>query len=90
MGNDTLTGDDNSGGQGSDIFVLTAGDGQDTILDFEVGVDAIALIDLTVEELSFAGNDILFNGETLATLVGVNPAALSQADFLENFVLSAL
>ncbi len=39
-GNDTLT-----GGGGSDIFVFAAGDGDDTITDFEVGIDTLELLD---------------------------------------------
>ena len=34
-GNDTLTGDVVSGGQGVDTFVLAVGEGTDTILDFD-------------------------------------------------------
>jgi Ca2+-binding RTX toxin-like protein len=49
LGNDILVGDDFSGGGGSDTFVLAAGEGTDTILDFELGVDFIGLAD----DLSF-------------------------------------
>ncbi|NEQ52542.1 MAG: phytase [Leptolyngbya sp. SIO3F4] len=39
LGNDTLTGDNDSGGSGIDTFVLAIGEGTDTIVDFEVGLD---------------------------------------------------
>jgi 2',3'-cyclic-nucleotide 2'-phosphodiesterase (5'-nucleotidase family) len=43
LGDDILTGDDFSGGQGSDTFVLALGEGTDTVVDFEVGIDVIGL-----------------------------------------------
>jgi alkaline phosphatase len=46
FGNDTLTGDDFSGGQGADTFVLALGEGTDTITDFELGIDKLALADI--------------------------------------------
>ncbi|NES86611.1 MAG: calcium-binding protein [Moorea sp. SIO2B7] len=82
LGDDTLTGDDFSGGQGRDTFVLAAGEGTDTIVDFEVGTDLIGLADgLTFEQLTLGGNAIEFGDETLATLNGVNTAILTAADF---------
>ena len=73
LGNDTLTGDDFSGGQGSDIFVLAVGEGTDTIVDFEIGTDFIGLADgLSFGQLTFAQQDqnILIEtaGEALALL----------------------
>ncbi|MEO1299200.1 MAG: alkaline phosphatase D family protein, partial [Cyanobacteria bacterium J06636_16] len=59
-GDDTLAGDDFSGGSGSDTFVLAAGEGTDTIVDFEVGTDLIGLAaGLGVDDLSFNGDDVL-------------------------------
>jgi Ca2+-binding RTX toxin-like protein len=43
LGDDILTGDDFSGGQGSDTFVLALGEGTDTVVDFEVDIDVIGL-----------------------------------------------
>ncbi|MDY7021451.1 MAG: ExeM/NucH family extracellular endonuclease, partial [Cyanobacteriota bacterium] len=76
LGNDILLGDDFSGGEGSDTFILAVGEGTDTIVDFEVGVDLIGLADgLTAEMLSIStqGNNtiIAVGDETLATLNGV-------------------
>ncbi|MEL7036136.1 MAG: esterase-like activity of phytase family protein [Cyanobacteria bacterium J06592_8] len=80
LGNDTLTGDDFSGGQGSDIFVLAIGEGTDTITDFEVGVDVIGLAEsLTVADLSISGNTISVGDEILATVLEVTE--LSESDF---------
>ena len=83
-GNDILIGDNFSGGVGADTFILAAGEGTDTIIDFEVGIDLIALADLTVSDLSInsIGNDteISFNGEILAILSNVNTAALTAGE----------
>jgi 2',3'-cyclic-nucleotide 2'-phosphodiesterase (5'-nucleotidase family) len=87
LGNDRLTGDDFSGGSGSDTFVLSALDGKatvdgveifytDTIVDFEVGVDVIGLADgLTQADLTFDGSAIKLDGQVLAILQGVADAA---------------
>ena len=87
LGNDTLTGDDFSGGRGSDTFVLAAGEGTDTIVDFEVGVDFIGLAGgLTFGALSIsqsgANAAIAFNGETLAVLNGISASALDASSFV--------
>ena len=81
LGNDILTGDDFSGGQGSDTFVLATGEGTDTITDFEVGVDFLGLKGgLMAEELSFtqAGSDteVGMGSEVLAILEDVNSSDL--------------
>ena len=85
LGNDTLTGDDFSGGQGNDTFVLAVGEGIDTIVDFEVGIDLLGLKgDLSADKLSISqvGSDteISFGSEILAILTGVNAASLIAAD----------
>jgi hypothetical protein len=86
LGNDTLTGDDFSGGSGRDTFVLAAGEGTDTIVDFHNGEDFIGLAGgLEFGQLSInqQGNNTLiaFETETLAVLNGVtNP--LTSADFV--------
>ncbi|MEL6385534.1 MAG: hypothetical protein AAFQ89_24355, partial [Cyanobacteria bacterium J06626_18] len=88
-GNDTLIGDNFSNGSGSDTFVFGNGDGTDTILDFEVGIDSIGLVegalifaDLTITQ---EGNTTLLgvasSGETLAVLNGVQASALTESSF---------
>ncbi|NET63873.1 MAG: calcium-binding protein [Moorea sp. SIO1G6] len=83
LGNDTLTGDDFSGGNGIDTFVIAVGEGIDTIVDFESGIDLIGLgADLTFGQLSFQGSEIRFGDEILASLNGVNTTSLSEASFV--------
>jgi Ca2+-binding RTX toxin-like protein len=76
-GNDTLT-----GGNGADRFVIATGAGTDTITDFKKGPDLIALSGgLSFSDLSFSGNDILYNGNKLATLTGINTTTLTASNF---------
>ncbi|NET14994.1 MAG: hypothetical protein F6K08_20260, partial [Okeania sp. SIO1H6] len=83
LGNDVLTGDDFSGGQGSDTFILAVGEGTDTIVDFEVGTDFIGLADgLMFADLSFTGNSIISDEETLAVLNGIDTTTLTESDFM--------
>ncbi|MGF1522503.1 MAG: Ig-like domain-containing protein [Leptolyngbyaceae cyanobacterium] len=83
LGNDTLVGDNFSRGEGSDTFVLAIGEGTDSILDFEIGIDFIGLADgLTFDALSFDGNSILAGEETLATLEGVATSQLDSSSFV--------
>ncbi|MFW5765972.1 MAG: hypothetical protein ACOC07_17575 [Coleofasciculus sp.] len=86
LGNDTLTGDDFSGGSGSDTFILAMNEGTDTIVDFQDGADLIGLAnDLTFGQLSITqdGKNTLISveDETLAMLKGVNANLLTEADF---------
>ncbi|MEA5467087.1 hypothetical protein VB741_25420, partial [Leptothoe sp. PORK10 BA2] len=72
------------GGHGSDIFVLAQGEGEDTIHDFQVGVDVIGIAGgINFSDLSFVGNTILFGQETLATLTGVNTTTLDAGAFVQ-------
>ena len=83
LGNDILTGDDASGSQGSDIFVLALGEGSDIIVDFEAGTDLIGLADgLNFGSLTFSSNAISFGDEVLATLTGVDTTALTVDSFV--------
>lgn len=82
LGSDRLMGD-SAGGHGSDTFVLALGEGTDQIVDFEVGTDFIGLADgLEFGALTFAGNTVLANGETLAILNGINTATLTESSFV--------
>jgi Ca2+-binding RTX toxin-like protein len=77
LGDDILTGDDFSGGQGRDTFVLAAGEGTDTIVDFEVGIDFIGLAEgLSFGQLSLSqqGNhaQIALGDEMLAVVKNTN------------------
>ena len=89
-GNDILVGDNFSNGQGgSDLFVFGNGDGTDTILDFEVGIDRIGLVadELVFEDLTLTqdGSNTLLgvadSGEVLAVLNGVEASALGADSF---------
>ncbi len=89
-GNDTL-----SGGQGGDIFNFIGDWGQDTISDYNAGVDVISFADLnamggsatgpssftdfTITEVS--GNAVISYGANSITLTGVSAASLSATDF---------
>ncbi|EDX83039.1 type I secretion target GGXGXDXXX repeat protein domain protein [Synechococcus sp. PCC 7335] len=82
-GNDRLQGDDFSGGSGADTFVIEAGAGTDTIVDFQLGTDLIGLgAGLSFAQLSLRGNSILFGDETLATLSGIQTASLAESSFI--------
>ena len=86
-GNDILTGDDASGGSGSDTFVLAVGDGVDIITDFQAGIDFIGLFGtLSFGQLSIsqAADDALigFRDETLAILAGIDANTLTESSFI--------
>jgi glycerophosphoryl diester phosphodiesterase len=86
FGDDILTGDNFSGGSGVDTFILATGEGTDTIVDFEMGIDFIGLADgLTFDQLSLSqqGSDVAVaaNGETLALVTLQNINAFSESNF---------
>lgn len=86
LGNDRLVGDDFSGGQGSDTFVLASGEGTDTLVDFELGTDLIGLangLSFGSLTLSQAGEDTLIqaSGEVLAIALGLTASSLTSSDF---------
>jgi hypothetical protein len=77
-GSDILTGT-----QGRDIFVLTAGEGTDTIQDFDLAQDLIGLSDgLSLDSLSISsqGNNSLISSgnQILAELVGISEIVASM------------
>ncbi|MEA5464200.1 CAP domain-containing protein [Leptothoe sp. PORK10 BA2] len=87
LGNDTLTGDDFSGGSGSDIFILAVGEGMDMIMDFEVGIDFIGLAGgLSFADLSLGqsgnGVNIAVGEEILATVKNVMVENLGEGMFV--------
>ncbi|NJR39646.1 MAG: ExeM/NucH family extracellular endonuclease [Leptolyngbyaceae cyanobacterium CSU_1_4] len=84
QGQDTL-----NGGNGRDRFVLRAGEGSDTIVDFKNGTDLIALSGgLTFGQLAIEANGnrtlirLTGTNELLATLNGVRPNAITAIDFV--------
>lgn len=84
LGNDRLYGDSGNLSGGVDTFVLAIGEGTDTILDFESGVDLIGLADgLTFADLTLTsqnGNLKIASGpDTLAIVQGVE--GLTETDF---------
>ena len=87
LGNDTLTGDDFSGGSGTDIFVLAAGEGTDTITDFELGIDFIGLAgglafgDISLGEIDGMAS-ISSGGEILAKVKDVSFDQLTSEMFI--------
>ncbi|MDY7023814.1 MAG: hypothetical protein SWJ54_21115, partial [Cyanobacteriota bacterium] len=97
-GNDTLTGDDFSGGSGSDLFVFGNGDGTDTITDFEVGTDFIGLVEgeLTFEDIQIieidgnAAISVTETEETLAIFNGVGSDELTSEMFVITPDISSL
>jgi Ca2+-binding RTX toxin-like protein len=90
-GNDTIDGgggnDTLDGGAGADEFVLRAGDGADTIVDYVDGVDGFLLDGLVFGDLDFviAGADVRIEidttNEVLAVVEGVEPGIFDPTDF---------
>ncbi|MGF1491151.1 MAG: esterase-like activity of phytase family protein [Microcoleaceae cyanobacterium] len=82
-GDDILHGDSGNLFGGADTFVLAAGEGTDTIVDFEIGIDMIALEGLTFADLELTSENssvrVVQGEETLAKVEGVD--ALTEADF---------
>ena len=94
-GNDVLQGDEDSnilfGGEGADIFVIGENtSANNTISDFEVGIDKIQLDssssfwDLTIEDIASGSGVVVSSslGHGITTILGVNSSDLSTADFL--------
>ncbi|MEL7071005.1 MAG: choice-of-anchor I family protein [Cyanobacteria bacterium J06581_3] len=82
LGNDTLFGDDRRS-SGVDTFVLAAGEGTDTIMDFEFSKDLIGLAgDITFGQLSLSGEQISLDDEVLAIVSGLDTSTLTAANFV--------
>ncbi|MEB3122449.1 MAG: alkaline phosphatase PhoX [Snowella sp.] len=82
-----------AGGAGADQFWLLTDDPAlieipNTVTDFTPGVDVIGIMSqgtgVGFANLSFTGNSIALNGDTFATLTGVNTTTLTAADFVFN------
>jgi glycerophosphoryl diester phosphodiesterase len=82
-----------AGGAGADQFWLLTDDPAlieipNTVTDFTQGVDVIGIMSqgtgVGFANLSFTGNSIALNGDTFATLTGVNTSTLTAADFVFN------
>jgi serralysin len=84
-GADTLT-----GGTGADRFLLRPGDGMDLILDFEPGLDQLALLGFGLDAATLLGMlSVVGGGLQLALgggdgliLAGLAPGALTAADLI--------
>jgi len=88
-GNDLLSGDRDDdtlrGGAGADRFVLATGKGTDTIADFSIVEDRIALDRLNFSELTIvdtdAGAQVQLGEEVLAIVTGIAASALTFERF---------
>jgi predicted deacylase len=86
LGNDTLAGNDLKN-EGSSTFVISEGEGTDTITDFEIETDFIGLTGtLNYEQLQITQdkNNVLIGNayETMAIIEGVQANNLSTESFL--------
>mgnify|MGYP005843988307 CR=1 FL=1 len=75
-GHDRLT-----GGPGADLFVFGPADGRDRVTDFEPGTDRLRFVGLSdpaeIEVTGRGGEAVLVFGETVVTLEGIAPEAVS-------------
>ena len=82
QGDDTMT-----GGAGRDTFIFFPGDGEDTITDYEPGVDGLDVSAMGVADPlqrvypTASGALVELSGSQSVHLLGVAPGALSAADF---------
>lgn len=95
-GRDILQGDNGNnklrGGTEADIFVLDETSLENTIVDFEVGIDKILLlnntnfVDLKIEDFTseIAVTLLTTEGNAIAQILGVSKSDLSEADFITN------
>lgn len=78
-----------TGGNGADRFVLAAGEGKDTITDFQDGTDLLVLAGgLSFGQLTISNSGcntlirLTNDGEQLAVLTGINASKITSADFI--------
>lgn len=91
VGNDTLWGgEDNDqlyGDEGEDIFYYNIGDGNDTIFNYESGIDKIILGSGTVENVAFNKNgNVIFqvsNGDATSGQIIVNDAVSISVEIID-------
>ncbi|UJS04360.1 phytase [Cylindrospermopsis raciborskii] len=82
-----------SGGAGADQFWIATGDIPkvdnknlaNTIVDFQIGTDVLGISgqvqSFGFKDLTLTNNDIIINGNTIATLIGVNTSTLTVSNF---------
>ena len=74
-----------AGGAGADTYILSApGDiptAANLIVDFEAEVDILSVPGFDFADLAFAGEDILLDGSTIATLADFAAETLTEANF---------
>ncbi|MCZ2202899.1 MAG: glycerophosphodiester phosphodiesterase family protein, partial [Cylindrospermopsis raciborskii PAMP2012] len=82
-----------SGGAGGDQFWITTGDipsvgnknFANTIVDFQIGVDVLGISgqgsNFGFNNLTLTNNDIIINGNKVATLTGINTSTLTASNF---------
>ncbi len=85
-GDDILRGDTINTNQAADRFVFASGDGNDRILDFQVGLDTLDFTEfgnnpaVTLNEQN--GNTVVGVGDVTVTLEGVSSGSLNADNFL--------
>lgn len=84
-GADTIVGDTGedtlSGGKGSDVFQFAAGDGADTVTDFQIGADSLSFDDVDAGDVDVEtgdGETVLTYGDSEIILSGVITEDLSE------------
>ncbi len=84
-----------SGGAGADQFWIATGDiprvenkkknVANSIVDFQMGIDVLGINgqgqSFGFKDLTLTNNDIIINGNTIATLIGVNTSTLTVSNF---------
>ena len=85
-GDDTLRGDTRDTNQAADRFVFAAGDGNDVVKDFQVGLDVLDFTEFggtpAVTLTTQGANTVVGVGDVTVTLEGVAADDLSAGDFL--------
>ena len=76
-----------AGNGGADAFVIASNSNITNIVDFETGIDKIALIEgISFEDLSFrsiaAGTRIILDNKVIGTIFDLKPSQISEDDFI--------